>query len=174
MATSNEMRVCADLREQAREIGLCDEWYGAWSDDCTFDELIGKFITGYDFCVAHDWPSPSYIVENFPLGCLRANGVFCNDDASGTDVRHAVVMGRSRVELEYTDFSFGDVRVRHTSHALVRASALSVLHIHVYDHASLHVDADDGAKVTVFVHSHTARVSHSGNIVVKYGTEEKV
>lgn len=169
MATKAEKRVSKELREQARAIGLCDEWYGAWSDECTYDELISKFITGYDFCLEHDWPEPKYVVKNFPLHVLRANGVFCDDSSARSDIRNAVVMGRSTVELYYSDYTFGDVRVRHSSHVCVNAGALSIVHIHAYDNSSVTVFAEEGAKVTLFVHSDSVRVTVKGNVKTVYG-----
>lgn len=173
MATKTEKRVSKELKGQARSIGLCDEWYNAWSDDCTYDELIDKFITGYDFCVEHDWPSPKYITENFPLHVLRANGVFCDDSSSRSDLRNAVVMGRSSVELYYSDYTFGDVRVRHSSHVCVNADALSIVHVHAYDNSSVVVFAEEGAKVTLFVHSGSVRVTVKGKVKTVYGESKE-
>lgn len=173
MATKTEKRVSKELREQARSIGLCDEWYNAWSDDCTYDELIDKFITGYDFCVEHDWPSPKYVTENFPLHVLRANCVFCDDSSSRSDLRNAVVMGRSSVELYYSDYTFGDVRVRHSSHVCVNADALSIVHVHAYDNSSVVVSAEEGAKVTLFVHSGSVNVTVKGKVKTVYGESKE-
>lgn len=173
MVTTSQRRVSRELREQARALGLCDEWYGAWRDDCTYDELIDKMITGYDFCVDNDWPDPKYVRENFPLDCLRANGVFCNDSFSMSDMRNVVVFGRSNVKLYYSDYSFGDVRVRHTSHVSVSVDAIAIVHIHVYDNASVVVDAEEGAKVTVFLHSDSVRYTVSGDVKVRRYGEEK-
>ena len=169
MATEKEKKVSKELRAQARKLGLCDEWYNAWSDDCTYDELISKFITGYDFCLEHDWPEPKFIVKHFPLHVLRANGVYCDDSSARSDMRNVVVMGRSSVELYYSDYTFGDVRVRHSSHVCVRCDALSIVHIHAYDHSSVVVIAEDGAKVTMFVHSDKVRVTTKGNVKEVYG-----
>lgn len=170
MATEKEKKVSKELRAQARRLGLCDEWYGAWRDECTFDELIGKFIAGYDFCLQHDWPDVKYVNKHFPKPVLRANGVFCDDSSAKSDCRNVVVMGRSAVDLYYSDYTFGDVRVRHSSHACVNADALSIVHIHAYDNSSIVVFAEEGAKVTLFVHSQSARVTTAkGNVKVVYG-----
>lgn len=173
MAMNKEKKVSIELREQAKELGLCNEWYNAWSDDCTYDELIDKFITGYDFCVEHDWPSPKYVTENFPLHVLRANGVFCDDSSSRSDLRNAVVMGRSSVKLYYSDYTFGDVRVRHSSHVCVNADALSIVHVHAYDNSSVVVSAEEGAKVTLFVHSGSVRVTVKGKVKTVYGESKE-
>lgn len=169
MATREERKLSRALRAQARELGLCDEWYAAWSDDCTYDELISKFITGYDFCLEHDWPEPKYIVKHFPLHVLRANGVYCNDSSARSDLRNAVVMGRSTVELYYSDYTFGDVRVRHSSHVSVTCDALCIVHVHAYDNTSVVVSAEEGAKVTLFVHSASVRVTTKGSVKIVYG-----
>lgn len=174
MATSKERKVSRELREQARALGLCDEWYGAWRDDCTFDELISKFVTGYDFCLQHDWPSVKYIDKHFPKPVLRANGVFCDDSSARSDCRNVVVMGFSTVELYYSDYTFGDVRVRHTSHVGVKCDALSIVHIHAYDNSSVFVDAEEGAKVVLFIHSHSVRTTLKGKVKVVYGESEEV
>lgn len=172
MATSKEKKVSRELKAQARELGLCDEWYGAWDEDSTFDELIGKFIAGYDFCIEHDWPDVKYVNKHFPKPVLRANGVFCDDSSAKSDCRNAVVMGRSSVELYYSDYTFGDVRVRHSSHVTVKVDALAIVHIHAYEHSSVVVFAEEGAKVTLFVHSPSARTTVNGKVKVVYGEEE--
>lgn len=173
MATDKEKRVSNELKAQARDLGAYCGIYEAWDEDCTFDELIGKFIAGFDFCLEHDWPSPKYIRDNFPLHCLRANGIFCDDAWHKSDVRNAVVMGRSNVKLYYSDYAFGDVRVRHNSRVSVSVDSIAIVHIHLYDNASAFVEAEEGAKVTVFMHSKKAMVTKVGEVkVVKDGDKE--
>lgn len=166
MATNEEVRVSKELRAQARELGLCDEWYNAWRDHTPYSMLIQKMIDGYDFCVEKDWPSAKYVCDNFPVPVLRENGVFCNDTSIARNMRNVIVMGDSVVKLEYNDFSFGDVRVRHSSKAEVHAESLAIVHIHAYEHADVAVFADEGAKVTLYVHNKSVKYVIEGDIDV--------
>ena len=55
------------LREMARsqKTPLCDEWYGKWQDNTDVDELLDKFVSGFDFCVENDYPPLDFIRDNF-------------------------------------------------------------------------------------------------------------
>lgn len=52
------------MRDEARGLGLCNQWYDEWGSASKAD-LARKFIDGLDFCIANDWPSVDVIKRDF-------------------------------------------------------------------------------------------------------------
>ena len=64
------------LRESARVVGLCDEWYSSWDCGAGADELISMYKRGIDFCIEKRWPSDDDVLSMFSDDELRRNGVY--------------------------------------------------------------------------------------------------
>ena len=163
-----EIKVGRDLRMQAEELGACNKGLYEWKTETSYAELVQKMFKYFDFCVEHDWPDTGFIKRNFPPDVLKANGVYVDElRAKGRDMRNVAVMGDSIVKLAYHDFGFGDVRVRHTSSVEVLAESLAIVQLHLYDSAKAKIEADEGAKVTVYLHGEECRCACSGDVSVR-------
>ena len=63
------------LRDRARELGLCNQWYKGWKKEESKQELIDKYIRGIDFCIEHDYPKLDFVRAYFSKKILNSNGV---------------------------------------------------------------------------------------------------
>lgn len=172
-----ERELSIKLREDARKVGLCDEWYKEWDDDTTKAELIGKYKRGLDFCIKHRWPSMAFIKKHFTQDFLRDNGILV-DDTRSYPVRDAnrrlvylkdfVLLGESNATIRY---SFRphmcNVWAMDTSKVKVDVKYGAFILIHLFDNATADVVTDLVSKVTVIRHSNKTSVTRSGCVTIK-------
>lgn len=162
----NDVERSIELRETARRVGLCDEWYGSWSEDCGLYELAEKFVKGQDFCVVHDYPKIDDIMRLFSRDELRSIGVYVDeDDICVESPSTPVVLGDTSMRIEYVGTDVGDVYVRHNGNVSVLASDMSVVSVNVYDNSTVHVVG--GSISPVNVYHYGGVVTFEGNVVVK-------
>lgn len=165
------------LREDARRIGLCDQWYGEWQDDTAKQELINKYKRGLDFCIKHRWPSISFIKQHFEQDFLRHNGILVDDTRSYPVrdenrrliyIKEYVMLGKSNATIRYSfrphmcniwacDSSKVKVDVKYGAYML----------IHLFDKAIADITTDLVSKVTVIRHSPNAKIKKEGMVTIK-------
>lgn len=153
-----------ELRDMARTDGLCDEWFGAWSEDCSDEELFDKYKRGIDFAIEHDYPSNKYILTHWDRETLRRNGIYVNDkveeDAGGSGT--FVVNGDSEVTMRFDAYDAADIYVRHHSVLYLDASYMAKVRINLYDEARVEIGCREGAKAYVYRHSAKCKVIDVG------------
>ena len=166
------------LREDARRIGLCDEWYGEWKDDTSQEDLLSKYKRGLDFCIKHRWPSQSFIKQHFTQEFLRENGILVDDTRSYpvrdsatrrlVYIKEYVLLGKSHATIRY---SFRphvcSAWVCDTSTITVDVKYGAYIMIHLFDNAAADVKTDLVSKVTVIRHSPNVKVKKDGIVTVK-------
>jgi len=172
-----ERELSIKLREDARKVGLCDEWYKEWDDDTTKAELIGKYKRGLDFCIKHRWPSMAFIKKHFTQDFLRDNGILV-DDTRSYPVRDAnrrlvylkdfVLLGESNATIRY---SFRphmcNVWVCDDSAIKVDVKYGAYILIHLFDNATANVVTDLVSKVCVIRHTATTKVKKEGCVTIR-------
>lgn len=173
--TENELSV--KLREDARRIGLCDEWYGEWKDETSQSELCKKFKRGLDFCIKHRWPSKSFIKQHFSQDFCRDNGILVDDTRSYPVrdsnrrliyLREFVLIGNSFSTIRY---SFRphmcNIWVCDKSHVKVDVKYGAFMMIHLFDNSSADITTDLVSKVTVIRHSPKVKIKKQGIVTIK-------
>ena len=153
------------LRSQARELGLCDEWYKNWKKKESMQKLIEKYLKGIDFCIKHDYPSLDFTRENFPKDILNTNGIFLDNEVDATNIQKAVLLGDSRGSLSYSGQISGDIYIRHHSDVVIQAKEGAKLFVEIYDQCNVMVTADEYSKV--FVYQHGGNVYAEGNVTIR-------
>lgn len=168
----NERELSVKLREDARRIGLCDEWYGQWNDTTGKDELIAKYKRGLDFCIKRHWPSHSFIKQNFSQNFLRSHGILVDDTRSYPERdenrrliihREYVVLGKSSITVRYTfKPNMCNIWACDSSKVRVFSKYGAYMLIHLFDDTSAEVHTDLSSKVTVIRHSPNTKVVKDG------------
>lgn len=173
--TENELN--NKLREDARRLGLCDEWYGKWKDDTNRQELCDMYKRGLDFCIKHRFPTKSFIKHHFSQDFLRDNGILIDDTRSYptrneerrlVHLREYVLLGDSSITVRYAfrphmcniwacDNSKVKVDVKYGAFVL----------IHLFDNASADITTDLVSKTTIIKHSQKAKIKEEGNVTIK-------
>ena len=166
------------LREDARRLGLCDQWYNEWKDETSIQELIDKYKRGLDFCIERNWPSKAFIRHHFPQNILRTNGILLDDSYSYPirdnesrriiNISDFVLLGDSHATIRYSFRSFvSNAWVRDTSEIKAIIKYGAYLMVHLFDNAKADVFTDLSSRVVIIKHSRNASVRMEGNVVVK-------
>lgn len=162
----NNKQLNNTLREEARFLGLCDEWYGAWRE-YSLDELAQRMYKGIDFCLKHHWPSNEFIKKNFNRDFLREHGVFVDDEYSVCNVRNSLVLGGSKIRYRYSGNYYGNIRVRDLSLVEITARGNGLVIVHLFERACVRVEQLEKAKVTIIKHSPKVLINATDNVAIK-------
>ena len=173
-----ETELSIKLREDARKLNLCDEWYGEWIDNTSTQELIDKYKRGLDFCFARRWPSNTFITQNFDKETLRDNGILIDDKRSYPVrdqetrrliyIREFVLLGNSETTVRYS-FRPHMCNIWARDNSVVRAETKygAFILIHLFDNAKADVTTDLVSKITVIRHSPNTTVKKNGVVTIK-------
>lgn len=153
------------LRDRARVLGLCDQWYGEWEKEETKQELIEKYLKGIDFCIKHDYPTLPFIKANFNKAQLLLKGIFLDENVDASNLKTAVLLGESKGELRYYGLSVGNVYLRHQSEVTIEVNDGARVFIEVYENCKLKVVSVGNSKA--FVYWHGGEVAASGNVYIR-------
>ena len=172
-----EIELSKKLREDARKLGLCDQWYGQWKDDTSKEKLVTMFRRGLDFCIKHRWPSKSFITQHFTQDFLRANGILVDDTRSYPvrdenrrliHLKEYVLFGDSHATIRYS-FRQHMCNVWACDNSTVKVDVKygSFILIHLFDNTSAEIKTDLVSSVTVIRHSRNVKVKKEGVVTVK-------
>lgn len=153
------------LRERARELGLCDEWYNEWGKKESNQELVWKYLKGIDFCIKHDYPSLEFIRENFSKEEVSDYGVYIDYDVKKKNVPISAFIGSSKGEMNYDGLTSCSVYIRHQSDVVINASDGAIVYAELYDNAKIHVLTDRYSKV--YIYQHGGNVEFEGNVIIR-------
>lgn len=153
------------LRNKARQLGLCDQWYKDWSDNETMQQLIEKYLRGIDFCIKHDYPNLYFARKVFPKDILKANGIFLDSLVDADNLMRSVVIGNSIGVLRYSGNRTGNIYVRHSSEVTIDVKGDSKVFIEAYDHCIVRVACDKDSKA--FVYWHGGMIYYGDNVIIR-------
>ena len=153
------------LRNRARDLGLCDKWYEEWDLNSPKELLIEKYIKGIDFCIKNDYPKLDFIKAVVPGQILADNGIFADSSVVRSNMKTAVLLGKSNGIIRYDGLGMGNVYLRHQSELTLEVSGGARVFVEVYDDCRLNVVATGMAKV--FVYWHGGKVNASGNVTIR-------
>jgi len=177
MEQMTEKELSIKLRESARGVGLCDEWYNGWKDETALEELVGKYLRGLDFCIKHRWPTKSFIKKNFTQGFLRRHGILVDDTRSypirdenrrQMYLREYVLLGKSHATVRYAFRPhMCQVWVCDNSDVTVDVKYGAFVLIHLFDNSRADVKTDLVSSATVIRHTPETKVKKEGVVKVK-------
>lgn len=143
------------LRDLAcsQETPLCAEWTEAWKDDSSIDELLDKYVKGFDFCVKNNYPTLEFSRKVFTekRDVLHRHHIFLDEGVnieaeSGT----YIFVGECTGTITFKDFTVGTVYLRHTSNIKVNAFDNAKVFVTMYDDSECQTEKDSFAFCRVF------------------------
>ena len=148
--TERELNIA--LREMARVEGLCDQWYGEWSDDDSIDDCLDRYIRGHDFTISKDWPSLDFIRKNFDIQDLHRHNIYLDEkvDIADADNGYYVFLGNCDAIVWVNGFKATTIFCRHDSHVNVFAADGARVFVRYYDHSDGKCDSDKFSKAIKF------------------------
>lgn len=156
-----------ELREQAKGLGMCEEWQGLWNKDWSKEKMAEMMYRGLDFCLEHHFPTNDFIQQHFEKKFLRENNIFVNDRYSSVNPEESLILGKSEIRLRYNSNKHGIIHVRDNSTLKITAKGRSFVIIHLYEKAYVDAEKFDSASVVVIKHSTDVTVIADSNIKVK-------
>ena len=154
------------LREEARFLGLCDDWYNAWKE-YSQEELVERMYKGIDFVLKHHWPTNEFIKKHFKQDFLRTNGVFVDDKYSACNTPESLVLGNSDMRFRYSGKYYGNINLRDNSTTHITTKGVGLLIVHMFDSATVKVEQLEKAKVVVIKHSRNVGIDAPPDVKVK-------
>ena len=162
------MNISEELKRQAVSLNLCQEWTDEWKSWEDKQALIDKYLRGIDFCIKHDYPTLSYIKENFEKELLAENRIFADEDLSLNNMSGVyVLLGKCTGSLEIGGFGVCTIYVRHESDVKIRASKLANVFVNVHDRGKVEVEQIGCSKAYVYMHGGECVAKCSGDVVVR-------
>lgn len=160
------MKLNNKLAEMAQKAGICEEWFTRLIYTEDKDKLIKMYLEGIDFCLSNEYPDNEFIRRHF-VGTCEAYGIFLDEPIAVLNSAHVVTLGRCMGTAEYTDFTVGEVFVKHASKLAINASGNAFVMVDVFDDAEVEVTATDNAKVCVNQYGGNISEKKDGNAVIK-------
>ncbi len=162
------MKLNKELAYAAKNKGICEDWFNELLNTEDKGRLIQMYLKGIDFCLSNEYPSLSFIRENF-VGAMEPYGVFLDEEIKAKNYRHVVALGNCNGTAAYTGFEVGQVFAKHNAKLTVTAKENSFVMIDVFDNAEVEVIASDNAKICVNHYGGrvTSQSSEPGNSVIK-------
>lgn len=140
------MSIQEELKQQAIEYGLCEQWQQEWGDPTTAD-LCDKYIRGLDFCIKHEYPTVEYLDEHFK-GKVEQYGIYINEEATSIGQTDVVVNGDSKVDIYSPIVS--SIYVRHNSKIRLYVPAQAFVYVSMFNDCTVEViEKGEGAKICV-------------------------
>ena len=156
------------LKRDARINGLCDQWYNSWGTNNNMQQLIDKYLRGLDFVCKRDFPSLSFIKENFSTEILHSNNIFIDEDIQLKNPKNICVLnGQCTGSILFDGYSICDVYVRHNCDITIDCSKFSKVFINVYGKSKVRVCQKDIASVYIYIHGECSTIETDGNVLIR-------
>ena len=160
------MEVNTELALEARQNGICTEWFNRLQKTTDKGELVKMYLEGIDFCLSNEYPSRAYIREHF-VGMCEEYGVFLDEAIETENFRHVVALGTCYGSASYNGFSVGQVFAKHDSNITIQASGNAFVMVDIFDDTEVKVIASDSAKVCVNKYGGVVEASSTGKAIIK-------
>ena len=163
-----------ELRTMARQNGLCNKWFGEWSDDCSDKELFDKYKKGIDFSIKTNWLSNDFIKSHWDKNLLNENNIFVDDIGLSLDnlKRRVIINGDSDITLNYDMYCVADIYIRNNSKVQINADDNCIVMVNLHDNANVTVNSKGNSRVNIFTHSDNCKVKNIGTKEAKISIGE--
>jgi hypothetical protein len=155
-----------ELARQAKEKGICEDWYKDLLKTNDTPKLLGMYLKGIDFCLSNDYPSNEFIRNHF-VGKMESYGVHLDEELSEKNVKKLVALGLCTGDIVYNGFTTGQVFMRHESFLNLTALDNSFVMVDMFDDSILTIVAYGNAKVCINQYGGTLEVIKKENSSVK-------
>lgn len=166
------MNIGKEIALEAKKFGLCAEWYKEMLSVTTYKQLAEMYFDGDDWSMEKDFPSLS-LLRQHKGAILPYRMVVDSVLEKFKNCLRIAFFGNSDAEITYTDYSVGNVIVRHASKVKIIAFGSSKVFINLLDEAEIEVEAIEKTEVIVYQYSDKAKINSSGNVTIKRKSWEK-
>jgi hypothetical protein len=141
------MKLNKELAKEAKEKGICEEWYKILRRTEDKHALIKMFLNGIDFCISKDFPSPRLFQS--VDGIRQQYGIFINEFVQTENSKYVVALRRCTGSANYNGFSVGQIFVKHESKLSIKATDNVFIMIDIFDDSEIEVNASGNSKICI-------------------------
>lgn len=160
------------LAAEAKEKGICSEWYNFILTAPSKERLITLFVKGQDFCEENNYPSPELRAE---FADIRGRfGIYCAEDRiTAKSLRSVIAFDHATGNAEYSNFDAANVSARGNSEITITAKDNAFVVVSVSESAKVEVIASDKARVSVILHGGECKTQASEQATIKITDKRK-
>lgn len=139
------------LRNEAIDLGLCQQWQNDWRVNKNTGELIEMFKRGIDFCIEHNWPSCQFVKTNFDRKELHNHNVYVGENVSGVVLQSGVAAIREcegTVEVERN--SVATIHCQNCDGLTVKAGRGARVFLHLYNTDIANIEEGEHSVVKIY------------------------
>lgn len=141
------------LAQEAKEAGICAEWYGYILRAVNKERLVALYFGGFDFVEDNGFPSKELRRE---FEDIRRNyNIFEGERFNVKNPRRLVAYEGAEGRAYYGNFAVGQIWANNGSEIDINAGGYAFITVDVYNGARVNIKASDKARVTVFLHGGT-------------------
>lgn len=168
------MKINRQLAKQAKEKGICKDWFKDLEQTENITDLIQMYLKGIDFCLANDFPSNDFIRKHFK-GKMEDFGIFLDGSFQLKNKSKCVLLGNCKGILAIDQYNVSEVFVKHQSEIILEAKDNAFVMIDLFDDAVLHIHALGDAKICVNQYQGKSQIhqTKSENAQIKIITKNK-
>lgn len=144
-----------EIITQAKQLGLCKEWYLRMKRKPTFERFCKMYFLGSDWALEKNFPSLTlarkYKKNTLTFGILtdvRPDTLFPKFYIKGI-VRMAF-LGNSQTQVIFNKYQVAQIIIRHTSKVKIIAKDFAQVSVTLLDNAVLEQEKDPNATISVF------------------------
>lgn len=160
-------KLSCELKDEGRQLGMCDDIYNIWSGYESVDDLCQLYADNMEFIINHpNWRLNKTLKKYASEEVLHRHGIYIDEKSTLENVGDMIINGKSDISLEISDGSAVEIYVREDSKLNVKLSNGSAAYINVYDNAVLAVKSEDRSKCFVYKHGGTIEAI-GDNVVIR-------
>lgn len=160
-------KLSCELKDEGRQLGMCDEIYNVWSGYESVDELCKLYVDNLEFIINHPKWKLNNTLKKYASDEIRhKHGIYIDEKAMLNNVGDIIINGKSDVMLNVDDGSVVEIYVREDSILNVCLENGSVAYINVYDNASVNIKAEEQSKGFIYKYGGVVG-STTGNVTIR-------
>ena len=165
-------KLSCELKDEGRQLGMCDEIYNVWSGYESVDELCKLYVDNMEFIINHPkWKLNKTLKKYASPDILHKHGIYIDEKAMLNNVGDIIINGKSDVMLNVDDGSAVEIYVREDSVLNVCLENGSVAYINVYDNASVNIKAEELSKCFVYRYGGVIEITE-GDVLTRNRTDK--
>lgn len=160
-------KLACELKDEARQLGMCDDIYNIWSGYESVDDLCQLYADNMEFIINHpNWRLNKTLKKYASDEIRHKHGIYIDEKATLKNVGDMIINGKSDMSLEISDGSAVEIYVREDSKLNIKLSNGSAAYINVYDNAVIVVKSESQSKCFVYKYGGTIETS-GDNVVIR-------
>lgn len=141
-------RIARDIAKQAKQKGICQDWYKELRTLETVEQLAEMYLKGIDFCLTNDFPSNDVLRAKFK-GTMEEYGIHLDEVFGSLNGRKVVALGSCRAAVEIDEHHVSEVFVKHTSLLNLTAKDCAFVMVDAFENTRVKIKAYGEARVVV-------------------------